>query len=58
MENTQTVQQSRVGSARINEVRKSQLFHSPESLKGPGLNNAPKYPLQMIIIDIELDEIV
>lgn len=58
MEDTHTMKKPRVGSARINEIRKSELFDSSETLKRTGLDNAPEHTLNLRPLDIELDEVV
>jgi hypothetical protein len=52
------MKQPRVGSARIDKIRKAELLDSPKPLKRTGLHDAPKHLLQLRSLDIEFNKIM
>jgi hypothetical protein len=58
MENSHAVEKSRVSCTWIDEIRKSELFYSPEPLKGSCLKDIPKHTLNLRPLDVKLDEVV
>jgi hypothetical protein len=58
MEHTHAMEQPRVGSSGVDEVREPKLLDSPEPLEGSRLNDAPKHAIKMHPVDIEFDQVM
>lgn len=43
---------------RVDEIRKSELFYSPEPLQRARLKNTPQHTFDLRPLDIEFDEVV